>query len=73
MSVLGLWISGLNPCTGWVYGIASQSVWIAYGLVTHQPGMIAFSAAFIGLYGGTSGAGAAHASSGKASDDPGES
>lgn len=51
VSVPGLWISGLNPRTGWVYGIASQSVWIAYGLVTHQPGMIALSAAFTGLYG----------------------
>ena len=50
-SVLGLWISGLNPRTGWVYGTASQGVWIAYGVVTGQPGMIALSAAFIVLYG----------------------
>jgi hypothetical protein len=49
--VLSLWISGLNPRTGWAYGIASQSVWIAYGLLTHQPGMIALSGAYTGLYG----------------------
>ena len=51
VSVLGLWISGLNPRTGWVYGIACQAIWVAYGVATGQPGMIALSAAFIVLYG----------------------
>jgi hypothetical protein len=50
VSVAGLWIGGLNPRTGWIYGIASQSIWVTYGLVTDQPGMIALSVAFVGIY-----------------------
>ncbi len=51
VSIAGLWISGLNPRWGWAYGIAAQAVWIAYGLATHQPGMLALSAAFLLIYG----------------------
>lgn len=51
VSIAGLWISGLNPRWGWAFGIATQGVWIAYGLATAQPGMLALSAAFITLYG----------------------
>jgi hypothetical protein len=51
VSIAGLWVSGLNPRAGWIYGIASQTVWVAYGLATGQPGMIALSAAFVTLYG----------------------
>lgn len=50
VSVAGLWISGYNPKIGWAYGIISQGVWIAYGLATNQPGMIALSLAFIVIY-----------------------
>lgn len=50
-SIAGLWISGINPRAGWIYGIASQAVWTAYGLATGQPGMIALSAAFVLVYG----------------------
>ncbi len=50
VSVLGLWIGGFNPRAGWIYGIASQAVWVTYGLVTDQPGMIALSVAFVGIY-----------------------
>lgn len=50
VSVSGLWVSGINPRGGWVYGIAAQVIWVAYGLATHQPGMIALSAAFVGIY-----------------------
>ncbi|MEV0006348.1 hypothetical protein AB0H28_29265 [Micromonospora sp. NPDC050980] len=49
-SIVGLWISGHNPRVGWIYGIASQAVWIAYGLATTQPGMIALSIAFVVIY-----------------------
>lgn len=49
-SILGLWLSGVNPRVGWVYGLGSQSVWIAYGVATHQLGMLALSAAFLVLY-----------------------
>ncbi len=50
VSVGGLWIAGINPRVGWVYGIASQAVWVTYGLATDQPGMIALSVAFVALY-----------------------
>lgn len=50
VSVLGLWLSGLNPRIGWIYGLTSQAVWIAYGAETHQPGMLALSGAFLVLY-----------------------
>jgi hypothetical protein len=33
------------------YGIANQAVWVAHGLATAQPGMIALLAAFVILYG----------------------
>jgi hypothetical protein len=50
VSIVGLWIAGYNPRTGWIYGIASQAVWITYGLTTNQPGMIALSVAFVTIY-----------------------
>ena len=49
-SIAGLWISGTNPRSGWVYGIVCQGVWVAYGLATEQPGMIALSVAFVIIY-----------------------
>jgi hypothetical protein len=51
VSVAGLWIAGINPRIGWIYGIVSQAVWVTYGLATDQPGMIALSVAFVALYG----------------------
>lgn len=51
LSIIGLWLSGYNPRVGWVYGIAIQAVWVAYGLDTDQPGMLALSAAFVAIYG----------------------
>lgn len=51
VSIAGLWISGHNPRWGWIYGIASQAVWVTYGLVTDQPGMLLLSVAFVILYG----------------------
>lgn len=50
VSISGLWISGINPRYGWIYGIVSQGVWVAYGAATGQPGMIALSFAFIFIY-----------------------
>jgi hypothetical protein len=50
VSIAGLWLSGHNPKIGWLYGIVSQGVWATYGLTTHQPGMIALSAAFVVIY-----------------------
>ena len=51
VSIAGLWISGVNPRAGWLYGISSQAVWIAYGLATEQHGMLALSGAFVLIYG----------------------
>ncbi|MFJ4653871.1 hypothetical protein ACIP5Y_21600 [Nocardia sp. NPDC088792] len=51
VSVLGCWIGGRNPRWGWTYGILAQIVWVAYGLVTNQPGLIALSVVFAALYG----------------------
>lgn len=50
VSILGLWVSGHSPRAGWVYGIAAQVVWVAYGMGTGQPGMLALSAAFVVIY-----------------------
>lgn len=50
VSVVGLWIGGFNPRWGWVYGIGCQAVWVTYGILTDQPGMIALSVAFVALY-----------------------
>lgn len=49
VSILGCWIGGRNPTWGWGYGIAAQGVWIAYGLFTNQPGMIALSLVFVAM------------------------
>lgn len=50
VSIAGLWISGHNPRWGWGYGIGAQAVWVTYGWVTHQYGMIALSVAFVSIY-----------------------
>lgn len=50
VSIAGLWISGLNPRWGWAFGIATQAVWVTYGLATDQPGLLLLSAAFVGIY-----------------------
>jgi hypothetical protein len=50
VSIAGLWISGHSPRAGWTYGIASQAVWVAYGLTTHQHGLVALSAAMTIIY-----------------------
>jgi hypothetical protein len=50
VSIAGLWIGGVNPRAGWVYGIAGQAVWVTYGLLTGQPGIVVLSVAFVGIY-----------------------
>jgi hypothetical protein len=50
VSIVGLWVGGHSPRAGWVYGIACQAVWAAYGWSTGQYGMIALSAAFVLIY-----------------------
>ncbi|WUS97092.1 hypothetical protein OHA46_10550 [Streptomyces sp. NBC_00708] len=50
VSIIGLWVAGINPRIGWAYGIASQTVWVAYGMATEQWGMIALSFAFVVIY-----------------------
>ncbi len=50
VSATGLWISGVSPRAGWIYGFGAQVIWILYGFFTAQPGMIALSAVFVGLY-----------------------
>jgi hypothetical protein len=50
ISIAGLWIGGINPRIGWIYGIASQGLWVSYGWATDQPGMIALSVAFVAIY-----------------------
>lgn len=47
VSIAGLWLSGYSPRVGWMYGIASQGVWVTYGLATDQHGMIILSVAFV--------------------------
>lgn len=50
VSIAGLWISGVSPRAGWVYGFGAQAVWFSYVFFTAQPGMIALSVAFVVLY-----------------------
>lgn len=50
VSVGGLWLAGINPRMGWVYGLGAQVVWALYGVMTQQPGMIALSVVFTLLY-----------------------
>lgn len=50
VSLIGPWISGRNPRWGWMYGLASQSVWIAYGLDTDAKGNLMLSAGYVILY-----------------------
>ncbi len=49
-AVIGMWLGGYNPRWGWIYGMANQILWVIYGLVTNQPGMIALSFLYVVLY-----------------------
>lgn len=49
-SALGLWVSGQNPRSGWIYGIACQALWVSYGLAIDQPGIVALSFVFVFIY-----------------------
>lgn len=43
IGVTGLWIAGNKSKWGWVIGITSQALWIAYAITTSQWGFL-FSA-----------------------------
>jgi hypothetical protein len=40
-----IWLAGRTPW-GWLAGIASEALWLAYALATHQWGFIVNAAAF---------------------------
>ena len=50
VSIGGLWLAGANPRTGWITGIAAQTVWATYGATTAQPGMVALAVVYTALY-----------------------
>ena len=40
VGVLGLYVAGKKNAAGWAIGVAAQTLWIAYALVTEQYGFI---------------------------------
>lgn len=51
VSVLGLWISGSSPKTGWWFALLNQlALWLVYAAWTRQWGLVATSLVFAALY-----------------------
>lgn len=50
MGMLTVYLTGRNVRVGWGFGLATQAVWLAYGLATGQPGFILSVVGFGGLY-----------------------
>jgi hypothetical protein len=40
VQVMGLWVAGRGQAWGWMVGSAVQPGWIAYALLTDQPGFV---------------------------------
>lgn len=46
----GLWLAGSGKALGWIVGVATQVLWIAYALATRQYGFIVTAAAYAVVY-----------------------
>jgi hypothetical protein len=51
MAAVGLLIVGRKKTWGWLFLVAAQTMWIAYGLTTRQYGFVASGAGFALLNG----------------------
>lgn len=40
VGVLGLYVAGRRSWVGWAIGLSAQGLWVAYGLVSDQPGFV---------------------------------
>ncbi len=48
--LFGQWLVGEHRRVGWVVGVGTQALWIAYALVTHQYGFLLSAALFAAMY-----------------------
>ena len=51
IGILGIYIAGKNNKWGWAIGLAAQSLWIIYAVVTSQYGFIVSAIAYGYFYG----------------------
>lgn len=51
VGVLGIWLAGSRRWQGWALGVAAQTLWIAYAIVTRQWGFIASALVYGFVYG----------------------
>ena len=50
IGVTGLYIAATKPRVGWWFNVAAQAVWLAYGIATHQWGLIVTAFAYAAVY-----------------------
>lgn len=50
VGVIGFYLSGAKKRSGWMIGIASQGLWLAYAITTKQWGFIPACAAYGTVY-----------------------
>lgn len=41
-----LWLAGSGRRSAWIVGLAVQTLWVAYGMLSHQWGFIASACAY---------------------------
>lgn len=46
VGVTGLYIAGRKSWVGWAIGLGAQLLWVAYALVSDQPGFLLSAAAY---------------------------
>lgn len=51
VGLLAMWLVLKRPRIGWSVGLASEGLWMAYAITTHQPGFIIGSVAYGCVYG----------------------
>lgn len=51
VGILGIYLAGRKSWVGWAVGVGAQGLWIAYALVTGQPGFIVSALAYAAVYG----------------------
>jgi nicotinamide riboside transporter PnuC len=50
IGIAGIWLAGRDKSIGWALGLFAQALWIAYALVTNQPGFIVSALAYGFVY-----------------------
>ena len=51
IGILGIYLAGRDKSIGWALGLFAQALWIAYALVTGQPGFIVSALVYGFFYG----------------------